>query len=250
MKTAGRESTRRLLAGILVLSCFRLLAAASDTASFETANRLYEQGRFKEAANAYVSLLNSGFASSAVHFNLGNAFFKSGDLGRAIAAYRQAHKLAPRDPDVRANLQFVREQVEGPRVTPSRFQRWLEHLTLDEWACLATGALWIALFSMAALQLRPAWKSTLRRVALVTGCATLILGGCLAGAWSFSTQPMAIVISDSVSVRSGPLDEGATLYTMRDGAEARILDQKANWLLVETGPQRGWLKQKDVLVRR
>ena len=76
---------------------------------FDTANKLYEEGKFAEAAAAYESLVQSRQVSAALYFNLGNAWFKSGQIGRAIAAYRQAEQMTPRDPDLRANLQFARE---------------------------------------------------------------------------------------------------------------------------------------------
>ena len=55
-------------------------------------------------------MVRAGAASPAVYFNLGNAFFKQGQIGRAIAAYHSAQTVDPRDPDVRANLGFARER--------------------------------------------------------------------------------------------------------------------------------------------
>ena len=88
----------------------------SADARFDTANKLYAQSKFKEAATAYNQLIEEGSISPALYFNLGNAFFKSGQIGRAIGAYRQAEEMSPRDPDVRANLQFARNLVSGPKI--------------------------------------------------------------------------------------------------------------------------------------
>ena len=123
------------------------VAAASPAAlsdPFDSANRLYEQGKFPEAASAYEGLIRSGPVSPALYFNLGNAWFKSGQTGRAIAAYRRAERIAPRDPDLRANLQFVRNQVQGPTLLPDRWERGLSRLTVNEWTVLAAVALWLA----------------------------------------------------------------------------------------------------------
>jgi Flp pilus assembly protein TadD len=98
----------------LLLGLSAVAATAADAATgFEAANRQYEKGDFAGAAKAYAALLDQGQHSSAVLFNLGNAHFKAGQLGAAIAAYRRAEALAPRDPDIRANLQFAREKVAG-----------------------------------------------------------------------------------------------------------------------------------------
>ena len=62
--------------------------------AFDQANRLYEQGKYAEAASAYENLLHADSNSPALYFNLGNARFKAGQSGRAIAAYRQAEAKA------------------------------------------------------------------------------------------------------------------------------------------------------------
>src|SRR5262249_40911221 len=78
------------------------VSAENSPSAFEAANRLYLEGKFSEAATTYGILEQSGQKSAALYFNWGNALFKSQQLGRAIAAYRHAEELAPRDPDIRA----------------------------------------------------------------------------------------------------------------------------------------------------
>ena len=95
---------------------------------FTAANKLYAEGKFAEAAKAYEKILADRRASPALLFNYGNAEFKSGNLGQAIAAYRRAELLAPRDAEIRANLDFVRNQVQGATVRESRWQNWLGNL--------------------------------------------------------------------------------------------------------------------------
>src|SRR6185436_11225451 len=94
---------------IIALTCSPFFARAEDVAvTFDGANKLYEQGKFVEAAAGYEKLVLGGQSSAPIYYNLGNAYFKSGQIGRAIRAYRQAERLTPRDPDLRANLQFAR----------------------------------------------------------------------------------------------------------------------------------------------
>src|ERR1700722_13167815 len=64
---------------------------------FESANILYDEGKYAEAAAGYDQLIAEGKVSAALYFNRGNALFKEGQIGRAIASYRQAQLLAPRD---------------------------------------------------------------------------------------------------------------------------------------------------------
>jgi len=254
MAQSARNAIRRLAllsAVILFITSFspRSYAALSPS-DFDAANRIYEQGKFTEAATAYQKLLASGEASTALYFNLGNAFFKAGQFGHAIAAYRQAAQISPRDPDVRANLLFARNQVQGPTLSLGLWERWLGRLSLNEWTGLAAGALWLWLLLLIALQWRPALKPVLKNYALALGLGALLACGCL-GACLYQTRftSGAIVIAHEAIVRRGPLEESPIAFAVNDGAELRILDRKDDWLLVSTDPRRvGWLKRDQVLV--
>jgi tetratricopeptide (TPR) repeat protein len=236
----------------LLLGCARVSLAASPAspaAEFDQANQLYGQGKYAEAVGKYEELLRAHTVSPATYFNLGNAFFKSGEIGRALASYRQAERMAPRDPDLRANLQFVRNQVQAPTLLPGRWERWLRTLTLNEWTFLASGALWCWLLTLTLAQLRPAWRQSLRSAKLFTGIATVALGLCLGSAVLNSSNRSAIVISHQAVVHNGPLDESPTAFEVHDGAELNVLDAKNDWLQVSAGPRRvGWLKRTELLV--
>jgi tetratricopeptide (TPR) repeat protein len=237
-------------AAALLLAVFATAEARSapePAAAFELANRLYEQGKYADATAQYEQLLRDRQVSPALYFNLGNTFYKSDQLGRALSAYRHAERLGPRDPDLRANLQFVRNQVQGPTLLPGRWQRWLGSLTLDEWTRLAAAALWLTLLLLATTQLRPAWKPPLRTPTRLGALAALLLALCTAAAWHASHTPSAIVISHDAAVHIGPLDESQTAFTVHDGAELAVLDRKDDWLQVSAGDRRlGWVKREQL----
>ena len=220
------------------------VGAAEPAADFDAANKLYEQGKPAEAAQAFEKLARAGQISGPLYFNLGNACFKAGQIGRAIAAYRQAEILAPRDPDVRANLQFARKQVEGPTLTPRRSERWLGTLTVNEWTVLATVGFWVCFVLLAVGEGRPAWQRPLRRYALLGGAFTLVPVVLLLLARKAADAPTAIVVAKEAVVRNGPLEESPSAFTVHDGAELRVLDTKNEWLQVTDGARRlGWLKR-------
>ena len=224
--------------------------AADVSSAFDAANRLYEQSKFAEAASAYEKLAQNGAVSPALYFNLGNAFFKSSQVGRAIAAYRQAERMTPRDPDVRANLQFARNQVQGPTLRPGRWERLLGTLTLNEWTGLSAVALWLTFGLLTARELRPGLARSLRSWTLLAGLSTALLLACLALAWTGQTlHKTAIVTAEEATVRNGPFDESPGAFTAHDGAALRVLDRKDDWLQVTDGTRRvGWVKRDAVLV--
>jgi tetratricopeptide (TPR) repeat protein len=241
---------RSIILLVVLLSGLPHVRAELSASAFDSANKLYEQGKFAEAASAYEGLLASRQASAPLYFNLGNAFFKAGQIGRALAAYRQAEQIAPRDPDIRANLQFARNQVQGPTLAYSPWQRWLARLTVNEWTMLAAGAAWALLLLLAYLQWRPESRRSLRNLIVLLAAATVALGACLAFALVQSRfTPLAIVTARESVARQGPLDDSPSVFTVHDGAELRVLDLKDDWLQVSPDPRRiGWLRRDQVLI--
>lgn len=243
----------RLLPGwFLMVSLAASAAAPSEDflSAFNAANKLYEQSKFTEAATAYEELARAGHTSASLCYNLGNAFFKSSQLGRAIAAYRQAAHMTPRDPDVLANLQFARNQVQAPTLSVPRWHRWVSRLSLDEWTLGMCSALWMLLLLLIVAQVRPVWRQSLRGWIIFTCTTTVLLGVCLIAAVNLARYTeTAIVITPDAQVRQGPLDESPTAFVVHDGAELRILDRKEDWLQVTTDARRvGWIRKDPVLI--
>jgi tetratricopeptide (TPR) repeat protein len=243
--------TARLGILTLLMCWFGVVATIASEAetAFDAANRLYAQGRFSDAASAYEKLVQGGAQAPTIYFNLGNARFKAGEAGKAIAAYRQAEQLAPRDPDLRANLQFIRNQIQGPTLQSSRVQQWFSKLTVNEWTILTAVVFWIFLLLLIAVQLQPRWRSSLRFAVLLSGAATMILVACLFTFLALRSDIIAAVTSHEAIVRNGPLDESPAAFTVHDGAELKVLDTKDGWLQVGVDDRRvGWVKREQVLI--
>ena len=118
-----------------------VLTAGSVTFAFDTrfneGQAAYDEGRYEEAIRCYGSMLSNGVVNVEVHYNLANAFFKSGDLPRAVWHYRTAWYSAPRDPDINANLHFALNAAGAIEPAPSVFTRALTTLSAREWTFAA-----------------------------------------------------------------------------------------------------------------
>lgn len=225
--------------------------AATVEEDFEQANRLYEQGRYTESAQAYEKILKAGRASAAVYFNWGNALFKSGKIGMAIYAYLNAERLAPRDPDVKANLEFARKTVNGGAVLVKR--HWtdlVKKLTLNEWAILFAMAFWGLFIMLALCQWNTKYKNKLQFPIKLGIFLLIIFGLCLGlNAYDCMTNRIAITIVQNGYAHQGPLDESPSKFPIRDGLEFTILDRKGDWLQVSDNSYRiGWVKTNDVIM--
>jgi tetratricopeptide (TPR) repeat protein len=241
---------KSFLSVFFALVCAGKLLAADVNANFSAANKLYAEGKFAEAATAYEKMLQSGAQSPALLFNAGNAEYKAGHLGKAIAAYRRAMLLTPRDPELRANLDFVRNQVHGATVRESRWQSWVSTLSLNEGTVLTAVLFWLTLGLFAARQIRPALVPKLRSVTRLAVTLTIfsatILG--LQAANHFNGQT-AVVIEAEATARSGPFDEAQSAFTVHDGAELTVLDRHDDWLQVANGAGKtGWLSTKQAAI--
>jgi tetratricopeptide (TPR) repeat protein len=242
---------------LFVLLLAVLPVRAADLAgAFDAANRLYEQRKFEESATKYEELIRAGAATPIVYFNLGNAWFKAGQLGRAIAAYREAQRLAPRDPNVRFNLQFVRKQVTGSEQLPGPvWKQWVTNLTLNEWTIATVVAFWVLFVLLALGEIRPSLRAALRLWTAAGVVAFLGFAFFLGAAMydSRNTHAAVVVVPNTV-VRYGPLEDSTVYYQLRDGSELQVLDEKKttenqSWLMVQDATRRtGWLKRQEVVV--
>ncbi len=259
-----QRSNASTLHGLLVLALLTLLTAGclhAETLAplFDQANQLYEQRKYQEAANAYQKLVQSEHPSAALYFNLGNAWFKAGQSGRAIAAYRQAERLAPREPNLRFNLNFVRKKVTGSDTAPTEgWRHWLATLTLNEWTAMAMGASWLWFLLLALRELRPGLRKTLAGYTATSGLAAILLAAILINAlYDQSRIKQAVVIATNAVIRYGPLEESQVFYQLRDGSEVIVLDEKElsvggknqSWLQVQDASRRvGWVQRDQVLL--
>ena len=230
---------------------FPTIPATADTlkTQFNKANIFYEKGEYHNAAAVYRQLLDGGFDAAAIRFNLGNALYQISQFGEAIVQYRKALVLAPRDPDILANLRFVRGKLGSDTgIAPHLWRRFLLQLTLNEWTILTVIPFWIGVACGILSFLSPnkggRW-SAVSRISLAAFLFAGILLLCAANE-RFGKQ-LAIVIRKEAVVRFGPFEESQSSHNLSDGVEVRILDSKDDWRQIrDPQNQTGWLKKDQI----
>jgi len=237
---------RQALSLLALFWCAAALAAGP--ARFDEANRFYEQGKYAEALAAYGVVLQAGQVSPALLFNTGNAHFKNGELGRAILRYRQAGQLAPRDPDIQANLGFARDQVQGTAsIQPSPLARALGYFTANELSAAAAILFWGWLLLLGAGLFRPALRSSLRPAVCTAGSLLAAAAILLALSLGQARSKTAIVIEKQAPVRLGPLDESQISFSAPDGAELRVAELRGEWAQVaDRSGRTGWIRLRQI----
>src|SRR5881296_2858109 len=138
-----------IAASLCALSISSLSAQAD--ADFAKANRDFAQGHFKEAISGYEALIRDGQWSANVFYDLGNAYFRAGDFGRAILNYERTLALDQHHPEATANLQIARDESRALELQPTRLERCLQFANINQYSIAASVALWLGIFGIVAL---------------------------------------------------------------------------------------------------
>src|SRR5437762_10260369 len=235
---------------ILVLLVFALPSA--ETASndepsrtgddlFAKANTEFAAGNFKAAIADYEAVVGSGAWSANLFYDLGNAYFRDGDFGRAILNYDRALRLDRHHPEADANLRIARDQTRSLELAPSALERYLNFGTSNFFAVAATIFFWLTIIL---LILRPG--KVLRAIAgvflaAICGLAAYRLENGTRG------QGLAIVIAENAQARVATVDSAKSVLALPAGSEVLILQERGDWNYAALpNDQRGWVAANAV----
>ncbi len=240
--------------GLAIVMAVALVSAARAQESFfEDGNRLYQQGDYEAALENYARIVSAGFESGELYYNIGNTYFKLGQLGESILYYERAQRLLPGDEDVRANLDLARS-LTADEITPlPRFWLfravgwWVSLLPASTLALLVGAGYLVAMAGLVALIFRrgTVLASWARGVVIAAAALTLIFGVNLAVAeFGIGQHEEAIVMAEEVPVQSAPTDDRALqVFTIHEGTKVRIDQRSDEWveIVLEDGKV-GWVR--------
>lgn len=221
-----------LFALLLLLTSAAAAAGGAVPAEFTRANEAYARGDYETAIGLYETLAANG-APDALYYNLGNAYFKSGRIGKAILNYERARRLAPRDADVRHNLRYLRALVKEP--APSFFAAAMSRAagwaTVNELAAAGAALLIIGAGFLIVFLLRGG-----RGWAAGAGGALILLLACavwlVVAARADGGAARAVVTGGTVEARNGPGADNTTAFTIPEGRIVYLLGESDGWRAV------------------
>src|SRR5881392_4463209 len=124
---------------------------AESNAEFAKANKEYAQGHFKEAIAGYEALVRPGQWNANLFYDLGNAYFRTGDFGHAILNYERALALERHHPEATANLQIARDEARALEMQQSWPERYLQFASSNQYSIAAAVAFWVGVFCIVRL---------------------------------------------------------------------------------------------------
>lgn len=218
----------------------------------------YIKNDFASAIQIYESLLQQGEAPE-IYYNLGNCYYKTDDIARAILNYERALLLSPGNTDIRANLEIARSKTID-KVTPVPeifFITWIKSLvnsqSSDAWARTGIVSFLLLLVSLAIFFFTQhiKWKKIGFSAAILFLIVTVLSNLFASQQKSYLTNRNdAIILSPSVTVRSTPSESGTSLFVLHEGRKVEIKDNSMReWkeIRLEDGKV-GWVPSSSIEV--
>ena len=231
-----------------ILSLFVAASAfAQSDAEFAKANQEFAQGHFKEAITGYEAAVRTGRWNANLFYDLGNAYFRTHDFGRAILNYERALALDNHHPEATANLQIARDEARALELQPTKLERYLQYASINQYTIAATVAFWLGMFGIVTLIFAR------RRSAALLSLSILCLLVCGMAAWAVHTldngsegRGLAIVTGNEVQARLATADTANSVLALPAGSEIKILSTRGDWMYAALpNALRGWIQTKN-----
>jgi len=250
----GKKHIRRSAVPVLLLMLMMPLSTSAVTKA--EADSAYVHERYQQAIADYEALLKGG-VSADLYYNLGNAYYRTDNITKAILNYERALLLSPGDADTRFNLQMARSKTID-KITPESemfFVTWYHSLvnlmSVDAWARTALIALAIAIIlALAYLFSDRIW---LRKVGFF-GALFLLVVFLMSNLFAYQQKQKlthrtgAIIMTNAATVKSTPSKNGTDLFILHEGTRVTITDgSMKGWkeIRVADGKQ-GWIEVKQL----
>jgi tetratricopeptide (TPR) repeat protein len=231
-------------------------AAQQSSALFEGANQAYADGNYGEAVASYKRILENGETSAALHYNLGNAYYKLNEIANSIYHFEKALQLEPGDEDIQNNLEFARNmaidaiQQEEPKGFLNIFDSTTAAFSIAGWG-------WIGIFCVLGFVLfflvyYFSERSITKRISFITGIFFLLMAvtSVIIATTKQDIQQnndFAIIFSKEVEVRNEPNVRANEVFTLHEGAKVRITEDFQGWVEIELpNGNEGWIEASNL----
>ncbi|MDG1571620.1 tetratricopeptide repeat protein [Robiginitalea sp. M366] len=238
---------------ILLAPCAAQVPADS---LFARAAEAYNAGDYDDAIAHYQDILSQDLHSAALYFNLGNAYYKLGQIAPSIYHYEKALLLDPGDSEIRNNLEFARNMTLDdiqplPRSDLHKaYDRVLYFFGMDVWAGIGIGFMF--LFVLGAIFYYLLYLPNQKRISLIGALVALLLAG-FASAMAYlnfrdyrQDQP-AVIFSEAVTVHAEPNPRSEAVFELHEGTKVQMLDRLDNWVRLRIADgQTGWAPEDSM----
>jgi len=238
---------------ILLLS---LNINADSRKLFSEGCELYNQKKYEDALQKFSEIEASGEVSPELLYNIGNAHFRRGRLGFAIAYFEKAVLLSPSDEDIRQNIIFTRglvkeKQEEVPVIAPLEW--WMKAaslLSFSGWVYAVIFLLYpLSLFFILRYFYGRAGLTNLAAIGGILLVMFIVVNLAYTRTHWIDSVNYGVIIQNSVEVLSSPAEDGNQLFKTVEGVKVRVEDSVESWVKLKMPDGRtGWIKKDQILV--
>ena len=241
---------------VFLVCCFSWVGISQNDQDFESANALYNDGKYAEAIDKYESILKSGEHSAELYFNLGNANYKLNNIAPSIYYYEKALQLSPNDKEIENNLAFAKNMTidaidKVPQVGFSRIANNLVNtFQTDTWAKMAIGG--VLLFVLLFLMYHFSYATSRKRIAFIVSIAGLLLAF-FSVAMAFQKERLdrndnpAIVFVQESRVKSEANKSSEEVFRLHEGTKVQVLETYEDWNKIQLSDNStGWIPSEDI----
>ncbi|MCC8089149.1 MAG: tetratricopeptide repeat protein [Rikenellaceae bacterium] len=247
---------RIIFSFVFAFAALFVYAQADTEELWNRANDAYAAGEYDTAVELYDSIASQGLTSYKLYYNLGNAYFKNGQIGKAILYYNKAQLIAPYNSDIEHNLEiangYVRDRIEAvPEFFLKKWVRSVKYgMSSNMWGVVSL--IMFALMLASILCYLLSGKIAVRKSGFYTGILSLAV---FIITVIFATNlrrgienpPYAIVISSSASVKSSPDTNSKDLFILHEGTKVKIVERLGEWreITIADG-NKGWIAREAI----
>jgi len=240
----------------LSILLFSILSFGQNDKLFDQGKELYKNGKYQQAINSWMQILENGQTSSELYFNIANAQYKLNQIGPSIYYYEKALQLSPNDSDIKTNLAFAENaRIDAIEPLPqSVFTKWYNNIadifTYDGWAILAVG--FSIVFVILFLLYYFSYTEKRKRLLFATSILSiLLLLGAVTMAFltygDYSKNQPAIIFASQIEVKSEPSMGSSSAFVLHEGTKVQILAQDGNWFRISLADGKdGWIPASDL----
>lgn len=221
---------------------------------FKNAIQAYDSTNYRKAEELFSELIDEGYSSKEIHYNLGNTYFQLHDYARAILHFEKAKKSpSPLAKKAERNIALAQERItDKPEKTRAGFFNWLSSFvgyTFDFWAILSVISLLFYVIARVAISIFN--KSLLIKIAKVKAIVFLMLFFVFTGLASVkyyiaNNSFSAIVMATATTLKTSADYSSESMRVLHSGSKVILLDEKDGWVNVRFGSSEGWLKDEDI----
>jgi tetratricopeptide (TPR) repeat protein len=237
---------------LLMILCQVEITGAGETArTFLDGIKEYKEDRFVEATVAFTKIADEGIHNGNLFYNIGNAYFKKGDIGNAMLWYERALKLLPHDPDLKFNYEYVQSLTQDekankelPIVRIVFFWKYLLSRTQIQWTAIIFNLIFWSLTAVRMIRQKNPLQTISHVILIISIIFTLTA---VYNDYEASFIQEAVILPAKVSIRSGLTDDATELFVLHAGTKVKIDQEKNDYIRITFSEDKiGWIKKTEV----